>query len=131
MNCLVYPEKIVSRGIFPPSLFGAIKEFEAAPRPPGGCPEQTSLINPPHSATPPCCSRPRPNRQTAQKRHKCFTSGHFDQKAINPNQQEDTGSKRCEDFYWESTALWQGQDDNYPWAKFVRNPRNRRGVDFR
>ena len=53
------------------------------------CPEQTSLINPPHSATPPCCSRPRPNRQTAQKRHKCFTSGHFDQKAINPNQQED------------------------------------------
>ena len=89
MNCLVYPEKIVSRGIFPPSLFGAIKEFEAAPRPPGGCPEQTSLINPPHSATPPCCSRPRPSRQTAQKRHKCFTSGHFDQKAINPNQQED------------------------------------------
>ena len=89
MNCLVYPEKIVSRGIFPPGLFGAIKEFEAAPRPPGGCPEQTSLINPPHSATPSCCSRPRPIIQTAQKRHKCFTSGHFDQKAINPNQQED------------------------------------------
>ena len=53
------------------------------------CPEQTSLINPPHSATPSCCSRPRPIIQTAQKRHKCFTSGHFDQKAINPNQQED------------------------------------------
>ena len=25
----------------------------------------------------------------SSKRHKCFTSGHFDQKAINPNQQED------------------------------------------
>ena len=87
LPCVSWEDRI--KGNFPPGLFGAIKEFEAAPRPPGGCPEQTSLINPPHSATPSCCSRPRPIIQTAQKRHKCFTSGHFDQKAINPNQQED------------------------------------------
>ena len=66
LPCVSWEDRI--KGNFPAGLFGAIKEFEAAPRPPGGCPEQTSLINPPHSATPSCCSRPRPKRQTAQTR---------------------------------------------------------------